>query len=470
MSIASPLPAYTPDRRAALVQQLAGRDLPSLDTWLGGRAGTPAAIAAYLRYKPGTTAHTLSRDAWQTRLRQVRAMWSYLGIGHTEVVALCAPLLPETQAALWASALHGSVLLVDPLAPPEEAAAALRAAACRVLVTAAPYPGLDLWARIEALRPEVPSLKWIFQIDPASYLNRWQRTQAHLAMRRFGKAEPLPGQQIASFEGSLARFADEALPDPSHAAGQLHFATGAPALDHAALLRMTLALDALLPAVPVWLWGEPLNQPAALVLQGLLPLGRGETLLCPTSAGLRDAGLRLDALQRQHPVGLVPCTPPHAAAVQAAGLPALVYGGRLPLRQRTHAAVFAWDGEGAAWAQAEALALPGYELPRGETFAAQGRPYPVETVLTALESFAAVAEAALVARPDASAGFVPVAFLQLAQGQRVDLPSLFQELKRLLPPDLLPPQGLRIVDSLPRTLTGAVDVARLQREEAARQG
>ena len=68
---------------------------------------------------------------------------------------------------------------------------------------------------MELVRPEVPTLENILQLDLTAFLGRWQRMTARSSLRRIGKAEPIPGQQIGDLLATAAKLNPLAsIPDP----------------------------------------------------------------------------------------------------------------------------------------------------------------------------------------------------------------------------------------------------------------
>ena len=485
---------YTSGRREALAAELAQHPPATLYDWLARRAAdADTAFETFL--KPGRYRQVapLSYARWWDQVSRIANLLRSLGIGEGDVVTLWAPNLPATAAALVAGLTAGQVLLLAPRTPPEAAVARMAELGSRLLITTAPFPGMNLWTAVEAVRPELPALRYILQIDPAAYLGRWGRWQAHMAMRRLGKAEPVPGQQL----GDLLRTAahqPEALTF-SPVGGErpaLHGLAGEP-LSHAALLQRARGLAAALPPPGLVPWTAPLSSAAEVLTCLLWPLGAGGRVLVCGPAGLEAAPTRqaLGAWAAHY----APAWLPLPASLLLEGLAGGWTAADLP--PACH--VLGWGPAvaPAAWATVTAqlgrepwalpadlagvgaiqppgappVALPGIEPQplRPPVFLHQGHPVEPAAVEAVLAQHPAVWEVAVAGRREAGAGAVPVAFVRLAPGQEVAPQALYDFAQEHLPVAEMVPRGIRLVTALPRTWRGEPDRLALRTaEEAAR--
>ena len=79
-----------------------------------------------------------------------------LGVGAQDAVALLAPNIPATHAALWGAQLAGRACPINYLLQPEHIAALLQASGAKLLVVLGPSPELDVWTtarKVLALHP-----------------------------------------------------------------------------------------------------------------------------------------------------------------------------------------------------------------------------------------------------------------------------------------------------------------------------
>jgi fatty-acyl-CoA synthase len=93
-----------------------------------------------------------------------------LGIGKDDVIAFVLPNLPETHLTIWGGQAAGIVFAINPMLEPAAIGELLRAGGAKVLVTLAPFPGSDLWAKLQPVVGEVPGLEHLVLVDLAAYL------------------------------------------------------------------------------------------------------------------------------------------------------------------------------------------------------------------------------------------------------------------------------------------------------------
>ena len=98
------------------------------------------------------------------RVTQAANAFHSLGVRPGDVVSYVLPNLPETHATIWGAQAAGTVNAVNPLLEPAHIAHVLNAVESRVLVTQGPSANPALWARIEQVRPLVPSLRTVLVV------------------------------------------------------------------------------------------------------------------------------------------------------------------------------------------------------------------------------------------------------------------------------------------------------------------
>jgi fatty-acyl-CoA synthase len=86
-------------------------------------------------------------------------MFARLGVKRDSVVAYVLPNLPETHFVIWGGEAAGIVCAINPLLESEAIGELLNASCASVLVTLAPFPGTDLWQKVQAVLHKVPSLR-----------------------------------------------------------------------------------------------------------------------------------------------------------------------------------------------------------------------------------------------------------------------------------------------------------------------
>ncbi|MBC7174505.1 MAG: AMP-binding protein, partial [Polyangiaceae bacterium] len=105
-----------------------------------------------------------------------------LGATKDTVIAFVLPNLPETHFVIWGGEAAGIVLALNPLLEGPALAKLLDAARAEILVTLAPFPGTDVWSKIEPVLPSVRSLRHLVLVDLADHV-RGPRSIAARAIR-----------------------------------------------------------------------------------------------------------------------------------------------------------------------------------------------------------------------------------------------------------------------------------------------
>lgn len=104
------------------------------------------------------------RDLMQ-RVTQAANAFHGLGVGPDDVVSYVLPNLPETHFTIWGGQAAGVVAAFNPLLEPSALATLLAAANTKVLVTLAPFPGVDLWSRVQTILDKVTCLEHLVLVN-----------------------------------------------------------------------------------------------------------------------------------------------------------------------------------------------------------------------------------------------------------------------------------------------------------------
>jgi fatty-acyl-CoA synthase len=215
------------------------------------------------------------------RIHQVANMLAALGVGPNDVVSLLLPNLPQTHFALWGAEAAGIANPVNPLLEPDQIAAILREAGTKVLIALEPLPGSDIWEKVVAIRPEVPSLTTVIQVLGAPHPEKeWLSFETEL--EQYPAERLLSGRSIAT-EDLAAYF---------HTGGT----TGTPKLarhTHGNEVFDAWAITQIADSRPedVFLCGLPLFHVNAVHVTGLAPLSIGASIVLLGPAGYRDPGV-----------------------------------------------------------------------------------------------------------------------------------------------------------------------------------
>ena len=270
----------------------------TLDVIADSARRMPDAIALRFVMTPDDdSSHCYRYRDFLARTLQAANAFHALGIDRDTVVSFLLPSLPQTHFTLWGAEAAGVVNPINPMLEPEHIAGIMKAAGTRVLVALAPFPGSDIWAKVEAIRDQVPTLTKVLYVDAAQFLPEAEA----VALRQ---TLPLPDEDwCADFDACLERAPDDHLVSgrrirASDRASLFHTGgtTGLPKLAphshanevaNAAMMQMLFrhADDAVI------LCGLPLFHVNAVLITGLGPLMIGAEVLLATPAGFRTPGL-----------------------------------------------------------------------------------------------------------------------------------------------------------------------------------
>ena len=109
------------------------------------------------------------------KITQTANAFHRLGLRPGKAVSFLLPNLPQTHYTIWGGEAAGIVNAINPLLNPEHIAELIHASDSELLVTLAPFPGTELWDKVEALRDQLPELKAILCVDMANLLPEPQR-------------------------------------------------------------------------------------------------------------------------------------------------------------------------------------------------------------------------------------------------------------------------------------------------------
>ncbi|MBC8731484.1 acyl-CoA synthetase [Paraburkholderia sp. UCT2] len=110
-------------------------------------------------------------------------MFSRLGVQRDSVVAYVLPNLPETHFVIWGGEAAGIVCAINPLLEQEAIGQLLNAAGASVLVTLAPFPGTDLWQKVQAVLHKVSSLKNLVLVNLAERVTGSKQSATRMLQR-----------------------------------------------------------------------------------------------------------------------------------------------------------------------------------------------------------------------------------------------------------------------------------------------
>ncbi len=127
---------------------------------------------------------TWSYRALAGRITQAANAFHALGLGPEEVITYLLPNLPETHFTIWGGEAAGAVAAINPLLEPAALTTLLRVARTKILVTLAPFPGTDLWSRLQPILAQVESLEHLALVNLADRVPGSKGAEAREAQKR----------------------------------------------------------------------------------------------------------------------------------------------------------------------------------------------------------------------------------------------------------------------------------------------
>ena len=283
---------------------LAERGLPSstYEMLQQGAAIHPdqPALHFFLQGNAYDQAVTFTFRELMAQIHRAANAFTELGIRPGRTVSMILPNLPETHFTIWGGEAAGIVNPINPLLEPAQIRDILQAAEARVLVTLAPFPGVDIWEKVEAIRESVPTLETILQVDLADYLPPAMAAAIRASRPPVDQGGP---QRILDFKQALADQPDDRLVSgrtfqPDDIASYFHTGgtTGTPKLaQHTHFNEVYDAWASLfsLEVGPgtVFFCGLPLFHVNGVIVTGLIPWSQGATVVLGTPQGYRGEGV-----------------------------------------------------------------------------------------------------------------------------------------------------------------------------------
>ncbi|AJD47487.1 AMP-binding domain protein [Isoalcanivorax pacificus W11-5] len=161
-----------PDSTYAMIRQ--GHDL----------APDAPALSFFLQTASHRRPQTWTYRALLGRIHQTANFFHSLGADKNTVIAYVLPNLPETHLTIWGGEATGIVCAINPLLEAPAIAELLNAAGATVLVTLAPFPGTDLWPKVQRAIQEVPGLRHLVLLNIADHVHGLKGKVAGLLQKR----------------------------------------------------------------------------------------------------------------------------------------------------------------------------------------------------------------------------------------------------------------------------------------------
>src|SRR6202521_1123841 len=219
-----------------------------------------------------------------------------LGVRSGDVVAFVLPNLPQTHLAIWGGQAAGIAFAVNPMLEPTAIAELLEAGEAKVLITLAPFPGMDLWSRLQPMLGRVRSLRHVVLVDRTGRAQTSAGPDFHEGSGQFGVHDFAQGLQRQPMDrlisGRVIRPGDRSS----------YFCTGgttgAPKIamrSHANEVANAWSVGQFLgdgiSAGKTLFCGLPLFHVNGVLVTGLLPFSRGAHVILGTPSGYRGDGV-----------------------------------------------------------------------------------------------------------------------------------------------------------------------------------
>jgi fatty-acyl-CoA synthase len=218
------------------------------------------------------------------RIRQTANMLHDLGVGPADVVTYLLPNIPQTHYVLWGAEVAGIANPINPMLEADTIRDICTAAGTKVLVALGEFPGSDIWQKVDAIRREIPSLKWVVRV--------------------MGPSEEADG--IVGFDEKVAQYDADRLTfdrviQPGDIASLYHTGgtTGRPKLarrshfNEVALSWGIAAVSELQPGETVMV-GLPLFHCNGTCVTGLMPFYVGGHVVMLSPQGYRDVSIMMN--------------------------------------------------------------------------------------------------------------------------------------------------------------------------------
>jgi fatty-acyl-CoA synthase len=271
------------------------------------------ALSFFMRVQDHEQPTTWSYRSFFARITAAANFFRSLGVSKDDVIAFVLPNLPETHLTIWGGEAAGIVFAINPMLEPAAIAALLKAGEAKVLVTLAPFPGMNVWSKLQPMLAEAPTLRHIVLVNPAHHFPQSERSSAIASQQHEEERLCGPGGvravggrlAVHDFTESIARqHTNNLISGRVIRPGDLSSffctggTTGLPKIamrTHANETANAWSVGQVLgdgvTASKTLFCGLPLFHVNAALVTGLLPFSRGAHVLLGTPEGYRGAGV-----------------------------------------------------------------------------------------------------------------------------------------------------------------------------------
>lgn len=238
------------------------------------------------------------------------------GLGATKdtVIAFILPNLPETHFVIWGGQATGIVNAINPLLESDAIIELLNSVKANIVISLAPFPGIDLWEKVSQVIPNVPSIQHLVLINLAHHVQGIKKPAAFIMQKKYelqlyglkGLKKYLPlNMQIHDYHNAVLPYSKKQLnsqrkisPDDFSS----YFCTGGTTgLPKIAMRTHRNEISNAWSAAQFFgesvnsqktiFCGLPLFHVNAVLVTGLLPFSKGAHVILGTPQGYRGDGL-----------------------------------------------------------------------------------------------------------------------------------------------------------------------------------
>lgn len=238
--------------------------------------------------------YTVTYAQLQRRITQTANLLHHLGVGPKDVVSYVLPNFPETHDVIWGAETVGIVNAINPFLERDTIRKLLSAAKTKIVITAPPLPGWNLWDPIVSVVDELDHVTTILFVDPAEYFGmpptkRPLKTPRGKAILRFQDERDVEADDALTFKREIK---SNDIASLFHTGGT----TGVPKLaphTHENEVFNAWAIARLTPFEPgeSILTGLPLFHVNAVIISGLSAFIAGTTQVMVGPFGFRGPGV-----------------------------------------------------------------------------------------------------------------------------------------------------------------------------------
>lgn len=267
------------------------------------RYPTSAALSFFFRAQDHERPLTWDYRTLFGKITATANFFNDLGVGKDDVVAFVLPNLPATHLTIWGGQAAGVVFAINPMLEPAMIAELLRAGGAKVLVTLAPFPGVNLWQKLQPVLSEVEGLQHVALVNLACYLPSAEAVSI-TDKPQFTLPE-VAGIHVHSFEEGIQKQPTDRLLSGRHIKSDdlsSYFCTGgttgAPKIakrTHRNEVSNAWSASQVfgdgISIGKTLFCGLPMFHVNAVLVTGLLPFSRGAHVLLGTPQGFRGEGV-----------------------------------------------------------------------------------------------------------------------------------------------------------------------------------